>query len=424
MDGNCHQCGRQEFLPGPIRIFFHTVTALGSPVQVERPFTCANCGQEIQTEVSYHMGQAKRASGDRSHGRVENMRAMISMRDDTGQFASVQYPAVWLTDTREVLPTREGTIQDGTVVDRHGDPELMARFAAHYLSAYRAAMPNGRPPRSVVEIMPALHLLVMATELVIKADLMRSDKDAGNRHSLRELYEALDDAHRQDADDRFARCDPNAKLAMVGQTTLTISDVLAVYDSSYGGASKVYLDTRYYAEPTTKFRESTGLHGANLVKASTPYPIFLPHVVEHLIATFRFFDGAARLQRLGGQVRQGARAAIENNHGDWGLVPSSLDLIVLQVAQNVWMDANGGELPQFRRWIHSRPPIFSTAWKYGGSRLLFYRPEEHTPSDSEQNIDGIRCRIWRDTALGMHSRDLYRLANALESTIPERASLA
>lgn len=415
MKGKCHQCGRQEFLPGSIRVFFHTVAALGWPVQVERPFTCANCGREIRTEMSYHMGQAGRASGDRSQGKVEQMQAMISMRDNAGQFASVHYPAVCLSDTREVLPIREGTIQDGTVVDQHGDPELMAGFAQHYLSAYRAAMPSGRPPRSVVEIMPALHLLVMATELVIKADLMRSGKDAGNHHSLKDLYEALDDTHRQEADDRFARCEPNARLKMVGEPTLAVSDVLAVYDKSYGGASKVYLDTRYYAEPTSKFKKSTGLHRANLLKASTPYPIFLPHVVDHLIATFRFFDGAARLQRLGGQVRRGARDATENNHGNWGLVPSSLDVVVVQVAQHAWMDAQGEELPEFGRWRRSRPPSFSTAWMYGGSRLLFYRADQHTPPDSEADIDGMPCRIWRDRSLGMHSRDLYQLADVLES---------
>ena len=209
-------------------------------------------------------------------------------------------------------------------------------FAEHYLSAYRAVMPSGRPPKSVVEMMPALHLLVMAVELVIKAGLMRSEKDAGNHHSLRRLYEALEDAHRQEADDRFARCEPNARLKLVGEPTSTVSDVLTVYDSSYGGASKVYMDTRYYAEPTPKFEKSTSLHGANLVKGNTPYPIFLPHVVESLIETFRFFDGAARLQRLGGQVTLGARAATKNNHGDCG---------VLCLARCSWSSYRLGKTP-------------------------------------------------------------------------------
>ena len=120
---------------------------------------------------------------------------MINIRDDTGKFATVQYAAVCLSDTREVLPSSEGTIQDGTMVDQYGDPELMASFAEHYLSGYRAAMPSGRPPNSVVEMMPALHLLVMAVELVMKADLMRSEKDPGKVHSLERLYKALDGSH-------------------------------------------------------------------------------------------------------------------------------------------------------------------------------------------------------------------------------------
>lgn len=420
MEGQCHQCGQQEFLPGAVRIYCHNLATLGRPMQVEQPYTCAKCGREIQTEFSYHFGQASRASGQQQSGDghqpgVERMLAMINMTDSRGQCATVQYPAVCLTDTREVLPSQEGTIQDGTVVDQHGSPELMARFAERYLAAYGAVMPSGRPPRSVVEIMPALHLLVMAAELVMKADLMRSMKDPGKHHSLTCLYETLDDAHRQEADSRFARCEPNARLELVGEPIATVADVLTIYDDSYGGASKVYMDTRYYAEPTTKFGQSTGLHGENLLKSQTPYPIFFPYVVESLIETFRFFDGAARLQRLGGQVTPGIRATLKNNHGDWSLVPGSLGLVVVQVGQEAWMDAHHEELPEFRRWRQSRPPGFSTSWMYGGSRLLFYRAGRDAPPDSERNIDGIVCRIWRDQGLGMHSRDLYQLANALES---------
>ena len=421
MEGQCYQCGRQELLPGPVRVYRHTVAVLGWPVQVERQYACANCGREVRTETSYRTGRASRASGSQESGNAgqrnsERMHAMINMRDNAGRFAAtVQYPAVCVTDTREVLPSREGTIQDGTMVDQHGDPELMASFAEQYLSAYRAVMPSGRPPMSVVEMMPALHLLVMAVELVMKADLMRSEKNPGKQHSLERLYKALDDPHRKEADDRFARCEPNARLRSAGEATSTVLDVLTVYDRSYGGASKVYMDTRYYAEPTTTFGKSTGLHGASLVKSNTPYPIFLPHVVESLIATFLFFDGAARLERLGGEVALGARAAVKNNHGDWGLVPGTLGLFVVQVPQNAWMDARHNELPEFQRWKRSRPPGFSTSWGYGGNTLLFYRADKDTPPDSARNIDGIDCRIWRDESLGMHSRDLYRLADALES---------
>ena len=420
MQGQCHQCGPQELLPRPVRVYCHTVAALGWPVQVERPHACANCGREIRMETSYHLGQASRAlaaqtRGDAGQGKVEHMRAMISMRHTAGRFTTVQYPAVCLTGTRQVSPSGEGTIQDGTVVDQYGEPELMASFAKHYLSAYRAVMPTGRPPMSVVEMMPALHLLVMSAELVMKADLIRSENDPGQHHSLENLYSALDEPHRQEADERFARCEPNARLRSVGEATQAVLDVLTVYDLSYGGASKVYMDTRYYAEPTIRFKESTGLQGASLLKSNTPYPIFLPHVVEALIETFRFFDGAARLERFGGTVAFGARTAVDNNHGDWGLVPGSLGLVAVQVLQGAWMDARHNELPEFQRWKQSRPPGFSTSWMYGGSTLLFYRADKSTPPDSARNIDGLTCRIWRDDSLGMHSRDLYRLADAFDS---------
>ncbi len=343
------------------------------------------------------------------------MQAMIDMGDRAGRLALVQYPAVCITDTREVLPSQEGTIQDGTVVDQYGDPELVASFAEQYLLAYRAVMPSGRPPTSVMEMMPALHLLVVAVELVMKADLMRSEKDLDQKHSLERLYKTLDAPHRREAEGRFVRCEPNARLKSVGGAALSLLDVLTVYDRSYGGASKVYMDTRYYAEPTTKLERSSGLHGGSLLKSNTPYPIFLPHAVEALIETFRFFDGAARLERLGGKVAFGARATVDNNHGDWGLVPASLELVVVQVRQDAQMDTQHNELPGFQRWKESRPPGFFTSWKYGGSELLFYRADKSTPPDSAMSIDGVNCRIWRHDSLGMHARDLYRLADALES---------
>ena len=45
---------------------------------------------------------------------------------DNDKVAAVLYEAVCLTDTGEVLPAEEGSIQDATAVDRHGDPNLMA----------------------------------------------------------------------------------------------------------------------------------------------------------------------------------------------------------------------------------------------------------------------------------------------------------
>ena len=192
--------------------------------------------------------------------------------------------------------------------------------------------------------------------------------------------------------------------------------MLRLYDRSYGGASQVYLDTRYYAEPTTKFRESSGLQGANLLKSDTPYPIFLPHVAESLIGMFGFFEGAPRLQRRGGEVGRGTRARVEDNHGEWGLAPASLGLVAVQVRQADRMDARHAERPAFTRWREARPAGYFTSWMYGGSMLLFYRAGQDAPTDGETNVDGIDCRIWRRERLGMHSRDLYGLADALEAS--------
>ena len=173
--------------------------------------------------------------------------------------------------------------------------------------------------------------------------------------------------------------------------------------------------TRYYAEPTTKFGTSTGLHGASLVKGNTPYPIFLPHLAESLIETFRFFDGAARLERLGADVSAGTRADVKNNHGSWGLVPASLGLVALQVPQGARLGTGQTELPAYERWKRQRHAGYSTSWMYGGSELLFYRADGNTPGEAVTNIDGLDCRIWRDARLGMHSRDLYGLADTIEA---------
>ena len=83
---------------------------------------------------------------------------------------------------------------------------------------------------------------------------MRSGIEPGNVHALEQLYEQLEPAHRTEAEDRFARCEPNARLASVGEGTPSVDALLRVYDQSYGGASRVYMDTRYYAEADDQVR--------------------------------------------------------------------------------------------------------------------------------------------------------------------------
>ena len=193
MEGKCHTCGPQELQPGPVRVYCHTVAALGWPVQIDQPYVCARCGREIRTQTSYSMGHPGRVTplrdgqGGAGHRALEPAHAMVSMIDGAERFASVQYPAWCIAATRELVPRGEGTTQDGTVVGQHGDPDLMARYAEQYLAAYRTIMPSGRPPSAVVEMMPALHLLVMAAELAMKADLMRSETSQENSAAHKDM---------------------------------------------------------------------------------------------------------------------------------------------------------------------------------------------------------------------------------------------
>ena len=196
-------------------------------------------------------------------------------------------------------------------------PDLMLEFAEQYFRLYNVTMPARRLPKSLVEIMPALHLLVTAAELAIKAYLTRDEKNASG-HSLIRLYEALDPAHRNRIDTCISQSYLNTELTSLGIEPPKVRAVLQTYDRTYGGGSGVYMDSRYYAEPTTRFKRGDSLHGASLLKANTPYPIFLPEIVAAQINTYRFFSGHERLRRRGGDVQRRARDPDQGNHGDWG----------------------------------------------------------------------------------------------------------
>ena len=45
---------------------------------------------------------------------------------------------------------------------------------------------------------------------------------------------------------------------------------------------------------------------------------------------------------------------------------------------------------------------------------MFYGDGEQDSVDDCGILDGVRWRVWRHKRLGMHARDLYRLANVLE----------
>ena len=323
----------------------------------------------------------------------------------------LQYPAVSAPGSNVLFPVHEGRLSGGLFIDRHGDPDLMAAFSAEYLKQYRAIVPKGRLPQSMVEMMPSLHLLMNAAELALKADLIRSDKPIVG-HDLQDLYGELEDEHRDEVDRRFADADPNAPINALGADRSTVESVLRVYGQSFGGSS-VYMDTRYFAEPTTMLREPS-LKGGNLGK-DTPYPIFLPVVVQTMLDVYAFFSGAERLKRLGADVSHGSRDPGNDQHGDWGLVPASVGLVVIRVAQHVAWDEHHADREVFSRFKATRPPGYATWWMYGGQTLLFYRADKDHPEDGETVIDGLECKVWYAGRLGMHPRDLYLLADALEA---------
>ena len=136
------------------------------------------------------------------------------------------------------------------------------------------------------------------------------------------------------------------------------------------------------------------------------------------IDTYRFFSGHERLRRRGGDVQHGAREPGNDNHGDWGLVPSSLGLIVVSVPQPAGISAEGEDLASFEKLLSEHPPSMRTNWKYGGNTLLFYGAGEQSPTDGHGTLNGVQCRVWRHRRLGMHARDLYLLANRLDDAAP------
>ena len=403
-------------------VFLHGVKALSKLVKIEVEYACPDCGQKTRQErvltisEAHHIGLPERLSGQ--PGQVKHHQAILfGLSADGRPQPFVQYPSVFRKGENILYPTFEGNVEDGTVIDRHGDPDLFLDLAEQYFGLFRKIMPWQRFPSSIIEFMPALHLLVIATELALKAYLIRNDKGVSG-HSMEQLYGNLDLAHRKEIEARFSKLDLNTNLVMLGHEPPSVAAIFRSYDKTYGGESKVYIDTRYYAEPTTTFNPSSNLHGANLVKSHNPYPIFLPEIVGILFDTYRFFSGHERLRRLGGDVCYGTREPGKGNHGDWGLVPSSLSLVILSVPQPAGVSAKGEKLHAFKNLLTNSPPAFSTKWMYGGNTLLFYADGAKDYIDGCGMLNGVECRVWRHKKLGMHARDLKLLADVLESGAP------
>ena len=134
------------------------------------------------------------------------------------------------------------------------------------------------------------------------------------------------------------------------------------------------MDTRHFAEPQTMFREPSLKDG--ILGMDTPYPIFLPVVVQTMLDVYAFFSAAERLKRCGADVSHGSRDPGNDQHGDWGLIPASVGLIVIRDTQHVAWDEHHADREEFSRFKATRPPGCAASWMYGGQTLLFYRADK------------------------------------------------
>ena len=418
MNPVCDTCNDTELI-ATTKAFRFGLRLLNNLVKQEREYLYPSCGQRTTVDpFASDTPVEHTVDGDIRTGDVRRRQVMLdNLSADRKDFMSVQFPATYQVGQNVLWPMFEGNVQDGTVIDRHGDPDLRLEFSEQYFKLYNATMPAGRLPNSLVEILSALHDLVTAVELGFKAYLTRDGKDASG-HSLQRLYQDLDPVHRDRIDACFSESYVNANLTVLGIEPPTVQAILRKYDSTYGVGSGVYMDSRYYAEPTTRFKRGDSVHGASLVKGNTPYPIFLPEIVSAQINTYRFFSGHERLRRRGGDVQHGARELGKDNHGDWGVVPSSLGLIVVSVPQPAGISAEDDDLASFENLLSEHPPGMRADWMYGGNTLLIYEAGEQSRTDGHGTVDGVQCRMWRHQRVGMHARDLYRLADRLEDTVP------
>lgn len=413
MQGHCHQCGDQEFRVESDTTFRLGIPWLSSFFWREIKLTCTGCGEErsrrmqtinLSTSVPTLSLDLPKSNVEALHKEV-----MTWGRRTETEMIGTDYPAVFREGENLLVPTFEGRVQDATSIDRYGDADLMAGFAEEYLRQFWTLMPTARFPASLKEIMPPLLLLVVSVEQAIKAFLIRSEQHTKG-HSLPALYQLINSEHRQAISRHFASSELCVALSRFGVDHPTVESLLESYAATYGGESSVYMDVRYYAEPTIASHR-----GHNLVKGSTPYPVFLPYVARALLDVYRLYSGAERLRRLGGDVQGSFRDGGKDNHGDWGIIPWTMDITVISVPQRAGMDARDNDLLVYETFKESHPPILLADWMYGGNTLLFYQGEWSELADGTQEVEGLPCRVWRDNRLGMHSRDLHRLADALEA---------
>ena len=336
--------------------------------------------------------------------------------EPSNRCASVYFHFVHSDEQGVLWPVHEAGIQDATMIDRYGNPDLMADFAREYLNQHWALLPQGRLPRTLVEVMAALLVVVTAAESALKAFILRSGGDSPTIHDLVELYGRLGCDHQTAIESRFAACPLVEGLASVDADAPTIEHILSTCAHIYGDGRGARLEAKFYPEPTTMLPAGSNMRGANLVKGNTPYPTFMPHLVEAVIDRYDYFSGPERLRRRGAQIHERGPGSTSRGHGGWELTPSALGLAVIVVSQQESKDPAGGELRAFAAFKSHHPTGLHADWRHGGgSTLLFYDATGSQPRDGVEIIEGVECRVICNEAVGLHSRDRDRLADTLEA---------
>ena len=416
----CPKCGNENLRLDPINRFRLGVPHLSELQQAVVVLSCRPCRSNFQFVIQGRnrpsFSHFLRVGNDGKAGPDGLRRGHISLWSDTiGRYASVDYGFVHSDEQGVLWPMHEARIQTGTAVDQYGDPDLMADFANEYLKQHWVLLQPGGLPRTLVEVMPSLLLLVTAAELALKAFILRSKGEQPRTHDPVELYGRLDPKHQAAIESRFGRCQLVAGLASIGADAPQIDHILGTYADIYGSKRGAYQEAKFYAEPTTMLPETSDLRGANLIKGNTPYPTFMPYLVEAIVGCYSHFSGVERLRRRGVQIHERGPGSAIHGHGDWALRPSSLGLAVIIVSQQQSKDSNHNDLPAFASFKSLHPTSLQADWAYGGSTLLFYDATGSQPPDGIASIEGIEYRVISEEQVRMHARDLDRLADRLEA---------
>ena len=291
----------------------------------------------------------------------------------------------------------------------------MIELAEEYLKQFWSIFPKRRLPNTLMEAMPSLLLLFSATEISLKAFLVRDNKTYEPIHDLAKLHDKLEADQTKEIEHHFNKSKINLPVIAIGDSPPKVKNILKLYSLPPSSAGCVYTDTKYLSEPTTILPRTSSLHGQNILKSGTPYPVFLPYIAQALIEAYDVFSGQNQLRKLGADIQRGSNWPGVGQHGEWGLIPASLKLVVVMVDQANGIGSGTGEVSRFTEFKKSYPSNFVIDDSHGGNTLLFYRDDSLSFQDGKALIGKLECRIWSRNRLALHARDLYLLAIALES---------